>query len=105
MAPIMLQGYLSATEYHFQEEQADAIIRTASYHRKDYNLAVIWFPDQAPELQMQTVAAVRKLLPLSPAAVLQLASFKTLPETYTMEESVRKARVAIVPTEQAVRAY
>lgn len=46
MAPIMLQGYLSATEYHFQEEQADAIIRTASYHRKDYNLAVIWFPDR-----------------------------------------------------------
>lgn len=53
---------------------------------------------------MQTVAAVRKLRPLNPAAVRQLASFKTLPETYTMEESVRKARVAIVPTEQAVRA-
>lgn len=230
MAPIMLRGYLSAAEYHYQEEQADAIIRTTSYHRKDYNLAVIWFSDRehlgvrmsmstsfqrppcaslgtlgrlpqellnniflaldirslpkcrqlnvrsrqaidslleyqaisthalnslcallrtrlahnlslfdfyqalcekncvlcgqfagfiflptwrrccfvclqgAPELQMQTVAAVRKLLPLSAAAIRKLTSFKTLPGTYSMEESVRKARITLVPMEQAMRA-
>ncbi|OBT65401.1 hypothetical protein VE03_06036 [Pseudogymnoascus sp. 23342-1-I1] len=32
-------------EYQFPEEHADAIIRTTSYHRKDFDLAVISFPD------------------------------------------------------------
>ncbi|KAF3070627.1 hypothetical protein GL218_00078 [Daldinia childiae] len=36
-------GYYSATEYCFHEEQADAIVRTAAYHRKDYCRSVIWF--------------------------------------------------------------
>ncbi|EGU84686.1 hypothetical protein FOXB_04874 [Fusarium oxysporum f. sp. conglutinans Fo5176] len=39
----MPRGYRSATEYRFGEEQADAIVRTAAYHRKDYCLSVIWF--------------------------------------------------------------
>lgn len=36
-------GYRSDTEFHFDEERTDAIVRTASYHRKDYGLSVIWF--------------------------------------------------------------
>ncbi|KAJ0119414.1 ATP-dependent DNA helicase pif1 [Fusarium oxysporum f. sp. albedinis] len=43
MATIMPRGYRSSTEYHFNEEQTDAIIQTAAYHRKDYYLSVIWF--------------------------------------------------------------
>ena len=33
----------SATEYSFDEEQADAIVQTAAYHRRDFCLSVIWF--------------------------------------------------------------
>ncbi|PSN72924.1 hypothetical protein BS50DRAFT_173354 [Corynespora cassiicola Philippines] len=43
MANLMSRGYRSATEYRFGEEQTDAIVRTATYHRKDYPLSVIWF--------------------------------------------------------------
>ncbi|KAF5981379.1 cyclin f-box [Fusarium coicis] len=39
----MLSGYRSATEYSFDEEHTDAIVRTAAYHRKDFGLSVIWF--------------------------------------------------------------
>jgi len=34
---------VSATAYQFREEQADAIIRTTAYHRRDFGLSVIWF--------------------------------------------------------------
>ncbi|KAI1111609.1 hypothetical protein F5Y14DRAFT_464389 [Nemania sp. NC0429] len=37
-------GYRSATEYRFREDQIDAIVRTAAYHRKDYPRSAIWFP-------------------------------------------------------------
>ncbi|KAJ5214998.1 hypothetical protein N7468_010677 [Penicillium chermesinum] len=43
MAALMRCGYRSATEFRFNEEQKEAIIRTAAYHRKDYSLAGIWF--------------------------------------------------------------
>ncbi|KAI1774679.1 hypothetical protein F4818DRAFT_418575 [Hypoxylon cercidicola] len=43
MAALMPRGYRSVTEYRFREEQADAIVRVASYHRKDYCYSVIWF--------------------------------------------------------------
>ncbi|KAI0506803.1 hypothetical protein F5B22DRAFT_437936 [Xylaria bambusicola] len=43
MATLIPRGYRSATEYRFDEEQTDAIVRTAAYHRKDYCLSVIWF--------------------------------------------------------------
>lgn len=46
MAAIKPRGYLSDDCYHFEEEQADAIIRTTSYHREDFNQSVIWFSDQ-----------------------------------------------------------
>lgn len=39
----MPSGYRSVTEYRFREEQADAIVRTTAYHRRDYCLSVIWF--------------------------------------------------------------
>ncbi|KAF5702646.1 cyclin f-box [Fusarium mundagurra] len=39
----MPRGYRSATEYSFDEEQIDVIIRTAAYHRKAFGLSVIWF--------------------------------------------------------------
>lgn len=37
------RGYRSITEYRFREEQADAIVRAATYHHRDYCLSVIWF--------------------------------------------------------------
>ena len=40
------QEYLFDDDYQFTEEQADAIIRTTSYHRKDFDLAVIWFSER-----------------------------------------------------------
>ena len=43
MVIIIPQKYRSDTEYCFDEEHADAIIRIAAYHRKDYSLSVIWF--------------------------------------------------------------
>ncbi|KAF4943428.1 hypothetical protein FGADI_13417 [Fusarium gaditjirri] len=39
----MPRGHRSTTEYRFNEEQTDAIVRTATYHRKDFLLSVIWF--------------------------------------------------------------
>ncbi|PNP82051.1 hypothetical protein FNYG_04612 [Fusarium nygamai] len=39
----MARGYRSATEYSFDEEHTDAIVRTAAYHRKDFGLSMIWF--------------------------------------------------------------
>ncbi|KAL2867388.1 uncharacterized protein BJX67DRAFT_85008 [Aspergillus lucknowensis] len=44
MAPLIPRAYRSAVEFCFDEEQTDAIIRIAAYHRKDYPLSVIWFP-------------------------------------------------------------
>ncbi|KFY72260.1 hypothetical protein V499_07590 [Pseudogymnoascus sp. VKM F-103] len=46
MASEMPQEYLFDDDYQFSEEQADAIIRTTSYHRKDFDLAVIWFSER-----------------------------------------------------------
>ncbi|KAI1652098.1 uncharacterized protein F4817DRAFT_355530 [Daldinia loculata] len=43
MATSFPHGYYSATEYYFREGQADAIVRTTAYHRKDYCRSVIWF--------------------------------------------------------------
>lgn len=43
MAPLMPRGYCSATELPFDKEQADTIIRTTPYHRKDFYLSVIWY--------------------------------------------------------------
>ncbi|KAK1989714.1 hypothetical protein LX36DRAFT_664974 [Colletotrichum falcatum] len=43
MAPPMPRGYRSITEYHPREDQSDAIIRAAAYHRKDFCQSVIWF--------------------------------------------------------------
>ena len=43
MATLIPRGYRSATEFRFDREQSDAIIRTTAYHRKDYCLSVIWF--------------------------------------------------------------
>jgi hypothetical protein len=36
-------GYRSLTDYPFHKEQADAIVRTTAYHRRDHCLSVIWF--------------------------------------------------------------
>ncbi|KAK3315416.1 hypothetical protein B0H66DRAFT_565338 [Apodospora peruviana] len=40
----MPHGYNSDTEYHFREEDTDAIVQVAAYHREDYCRSVIWFP-------------------------------------------------------------
>ncbi|KXJ85314.1 hypothetical protein Micbo1qcDRAFT_223471 [Microdochium bolleyi] len=43
MAAVMPRAYRSLTEYRFHEEQAEAIARTAGYHRRDFCRSVIWF--------------------------------------------------------------
>lgn len=43
MAALMPRRHRSVTEYHFREEQTDAIIRTTTYHPIDFCRSVIWF--------------------------------------------------------------
>lgn len=43
MAALLPRGYRSVTEYRFREDQTDAIVRAAAYHRKDFCHSVIWF--------------------------------------------------------------
>lgn len=43
MAPSIPLPYRSATEFRFDKEQSDAIIRTTAYHWRDSSLSVIWF--------------------------------------------------------------
>ncbi|KAL2261635.1 hypothetical protein VTK26DRAFT_3728 [Humicola hyalothermophila] len=43
MAALLARGYRSVTEYRFREDQTDAIVRVAAYHRKDHSHSVIWF--------------------------------------------------------------
>ncbi|KAF4965617.1 hypothetical protein FSARC_6604 [Fusarium sarcochroum] len=40
------RGFLSATRYEFENDQADDILRTAAYRRDDYCRSVIWFPPE-----------------------------------------------------------
>jgi len=61
MATIMPRGYRSATEYRFGEEQTDAIVRTATYHRKDYCLSVIWFsPREHVDIRLSIATPFRR---------------------------------------------
>lgn len=228
MAALVPPGYRSVAEYHCREEQTDAIVQAAAYHRKDYVLSVIWFSPRehvgvrqsiatpfqrtsstalgtlnrlplellhevllyldmhslfklrqtnlgsrqavdslkqyqvvvsnglnlfyallrtrldvslfdfcnalytkactlcgefggfvslltwtrccfkclqvAPETQVRSLAAVRKQFHLAKTVLGQLRSFKTLPGTYTMEESVYKSRLTVVSLHQAMLA-
>lgn len=57
----MPRGYRSATEYRFSEEQTDAIVRTAAYHRKDYCLSVIWFsPREHVDIRLSIATPFRR---------------------------------------------
>ncbi|OQD78751.1 hypothetical protein PENANT_c084G00088 [Penicillium antarcticum] len=86
MATLMPRGYRSATEFRFDKEQADAIIRTTAYHRKDFCLSVIWYSrrehneirpsistpfqrtsKESPETQVRTLASIRKQLRMTKA--------------------------------------
>ncbi len=44
MDALMCPEYRSSTEYLFREQDADAIVQAASYHRRDFPLSVMWFP-------------------------------------------------------------
>lgn len=57
---------------------------------------------KAPEIQVRTLASVRKQFHLTKAQERQLRSFKTLPGIYTMEESVYKSRITVVSAHQAI---
>jgi hypothetical protein len=59
---------------------------------------------EAPELQVRTLASAQKQFRLTKAQVQQLKSLKTLPGTYTMEESVYKSRIMVVSAHQALSA-
>ncbi|KAK4131537.1 hypothetical protein BT67DRAFT_152110 [Trichocladium antarcticum] len=43
MAALLPRGYRSVTEYRFRQDETDAIVRAAAYHRKDFCHSVIWF--------------------------------------------------------------
>ncbi|KLU91830.1 hypothetical protein MAPG_10779 [Magnaporthiopsis poae ATCC 64411] len=43
MSTPLPRGYHSATEYSFREDQADAIVRTTTYHYREFCRSVIWF--------------------------------------------------------------
>ncbi len=57
---------------------------------------------RAPEIQVQTLAAVRKQFHLTKAELAQVRSFKTLPGIYSMKESVHKSRITVVSVHQAI---
>lgn len=52
----MPRGYRSATEYRFDEEHTDAIVRVAAYHRRDFDLSVIWLPSSEHVCIRPTIA-------------------------------------------------
>ncbi|EWG38615.1 hypothetical protein FVEG_01797 [Fusarium verticillioides 7600] len=60
MLAIMIRGYRSATEYSFEEEQTDAIVRTAAYHRKDFGLSMIWF---SPSEHINIPQSINNIVP------------------------------------------
>lgn len=61
MATLIPRGYRSATEYRFGEEQTDAIVRTAAYHRKDYCLSVIWYsPREHVDIRLSIATPFRR---------------------------------------------
>jgi hypothetical protein len=57
---------------------------------------------EAPETQVQPLAAVRKQFHLTKAELDQLRSFKTLPGIYSMNESLYKSRITVVSVHQAI---
>ncbi|KAF5573789.1 cyclin f-box [Fusarium pseudoanthophilum] len=70
----MLRGYRSATEYSFNEEHTDAIVRTAAYHRKDFALSMIWFSSSEHINIFQSIAT-----PFQRASNLGLGCLDRLP--------------------------
>lgn len=61
--------------------------------------------NNAPGAQVQTLASIRKQFRLTKAQSDQLRSFKTLPGTYTMEESVYKPGPRVISIHQAILAH
>jgi hypothetical protein len=47
--------YRSKTAYNVPLDQTDDVIRTSSYHRRDFDLAVIWF---SPRIHSNSVASI-----------------------------------------------
>ncbi|KFY13495.1 hypothetical protein V492_03235 [Pseudogymnoascus sp. VKM F-4246] len=65
MAPTMSPGPHEDGDYHFPREHADAIVQTTSYHNKDYDMAVIWFPES---LHQSIRPSISTSFPRSPSA-------------------------------------
>ncbi|KFX87813.1 hypothetical protein V490_08013 [Pseudogymnoascus sp. VKM F-3557] len=55
MAPVMPE-FEEYNDYRFEAKHADAIIRTTSYHRKDFDLSVIWFPEREHQLIRSSIS-------------------------------------------------
>lgn len=55
---------------------------------------------EAPKIQLQTLASVRKRFRLTKVELGRVKSFKTLLGTYTMGESVYKSRIATVSLQE-----
>lgn len=52
----MSRKYHSPIEFKFNEDQSEDIIRTVAYHRKDFPLAVIWFPQKTHDEIRNSIA-------------------------------------------------
>ncbi|KAF2450029.1 cyclin-like F-box [Karstenula rhodostoma CBS 690.94] len=53
----LIAGYHSSVAYAYPENHARAIIKTVAYHRKDFDLEVIWFPAHTPSDAASSLAA------------------------------------------------
>ncbi|KAJ4264295.1 hypothetical protein NW762_005491 [Fusarium torreyae] len=68
------RGFISATRYEFDQDQADGIIQTAAYRREDYCRAVIWFP---PETHSNIVTSIAT--PFKRSSTASCGLFEKLP--------------------------
>jgi hypothetical protein len=69
----LIAGYHSTAAYSYSKKDSHAIIRTVAYHRKDFDLAVTWFPPSVHSGVASSLAADHRK-PLSP-----LGTLDTLP--------------------------
>ncbi|KAJ5557180.1 F-box domain protein [Penicillium frequentans] len=56
MATLTPDHYRSATEYSFNEDQTEAIIRTVAYHRHDFPQSVIFFSEREHDKIRSSIA-------------------------------------------------
>ncbi|KAJ5609632.1 hypothetical protein N7528_010199 [Penicillium herquei] len=56
--------FCSDTEYQFDEDHADAIVRITAYHRRDFGLSVIWYSSRE---HVNIISSIAKLFQRTPS--------------------------------------